>query len=92
MQLAKSLMQTVLITGTVLSVFATYVFAFLTAAGRKPGLPLLPKWFLPPIDYIFFPSRLTIEGLHARKRCFIFASLAVAFVLCDALALWMYRI
>ena len=91
MQFAKGLTQVVLIAGTAISVFAAYVFAFLTAAGRKPG-PLLPKWFLPPIDYVFFPSRLTSEGLRARRRCFLAASLAAAFILCDALALWMYGI
>jgi hypothetical protein len=91
-QLVKGGIQATLATGTVLSVAGFYIFAVLTAMGRKQGLPLRPKWFLPLTDYVFFPSRLTEDGLRARKRCLFAGGVALFFILCDILALWTHPI
>jgi hypothetical protein len=91
-QFVKGGIQATLITGTVLSVAGIYMFAILTAMGRKQGLPLRPKWFLPLFDYVFFPSRLAEDGLRARKRCFLSAGVALFFILCDIFILWTHPI
>jgi len=84
----KGSIEAALIAGTTLSIAGVYMFAALTAAGRKPVFWLQPKWYLPPLDYVFFPSRLTAGGLRARKRCFLSAAAELFFILCDILVLW----
>jgi hypothetical protein len=70
---------------TIFSFGGMCLFAMLTTLGRKPGLPICPSPLQSPVNYLFYPARLTQIGQHDRKRCFISAAIFLGFAGLDIL-------
>jgi len=83
--IAITLLKVVLIVGFAVSLIGMGIFGLLTVMGRNPGQPLQPSWFESPFNYLFYPSRLTADGLRHRTLCFRFAWAFLFFVLCSIL-------